>query len=258
MSYSYGLLHFKSQTAGQGGRGAPGVGFNLTADGNYDMVNKKLENVAEGTNPTDAITLKQLGAVDFETITRDIDLHNTYNVINRDVVVSRKESVFPMQTHLDMGNQFLYNVKTRINNDQGANKSYVDQHVAKAGNTMSGDLNIGVNSILNLPPPQENNQPTTKTYVDNGFLKLSGGLMTGNLDMRNNKIFNLPTPTGDAQRTPKPYVDTNFLKLTGGHITGIVSRNTQSTAFVKRLLNYQEMRFGLWRKGTHLSGKDSI
>lgn len=123
---------------------------------------------------------------------------------------------------------------------------------------MSGDLNMGVNSILNLPPPQENNQPTTKTYVDNGFLKLSGSLMTGNLDMRNNKIFNLPTPTGDAQPTPKPYVDTNFLKLTGGHITGILSRNTQSTAFVKRLLNYQEMRFGLWRKGTHLSGKDSI
>lgn len=45
--------------------------------------------------------------------------------------VSRKESVFPMQTHLDMGNNYIYNVQTPINNDQGANKSYVDQHVAK-------------------------------------------------------------------------------------------------------------------------------
>ena len=51
------LLNFKSQTSGQRERGKPGVGFNLTLDGNYDMVNKKLANVADGTNPTDAITL---------------------------------------------------------------------------------------------------------------------------------------------------------------------------------------------------------
>ena len=59
-SYSNGLLlllNFKSQTSGQRERGKPGVGFNLTLDGNYDMVNEKLANVADGTNPTDAITL---------------------------------------------------------------------------------------------------------------------------------------------------------------------------------------------------------
>ena len=44
----------------------------------------------------------------------------------RDVFVSRKESVFPMQTHLDLGNNYIYNVQTPINNDQGANKSYID------------------------------------------------------------------------------------------------------------------------------------
>lgn len=82
LSYSNGLLNLESQTSGQGERGRPGVGFNLTSDGNYDMVNKKLANVADGTNPTDAITLKQLDAVDFETITSDIDLQDTYNVIN--------------------------------------------------------------------------------------------------------------------------------------------------------------------------------
>ena len=96
-----------------------------------------------------------------------IDLKGTYNVINskqqtfsemnesrntfvyyedlRDVFVSRKESVFPMQTHLDMGNNYIHNVKTPINNDKGANKSYVDQYVAKAGDAMSSDLNMGNN-----------------------------------------------------------------------------------------------------------------
>ena len=56
MSYSSGLLNFKSQTSGQGERGTPGVGFNLAADGNYDMVNKKVINVAKGTASSDAIT----------------------------------------------------------------------------------------------------------------------------------------------------------------------------------------------------------
>ena len=126
LSYSNGLLNLKSQTSGQGERGRPGVGFNLTSDGNYDMVNEKLANLADGTNPTDAITLQKLDAVDFQRITRDIDLQDTYNVINskqktfnemnarrntlvcfedvRDVFVSRKESVFPMASYLDMGN----------------------------------------------------------------------------------------------------------------------------------------------------------
>ena len=39
MRNSNGLLNFKNQTFGQGERGKPGVGFNITSDGNYDMVN---------------------------------------------------------------------------------------------------------------------------------------------------------------------------------------------------------------------------
>ena len=41
MRNSNGLLNFKNQTSGQGERGKPGVGFNLTSDGNYDIVNIK-------------------------------------------------------------------------------------------------------------------------------------------------------------------------------------------------------------------------
>ena len=41
--------------------GAPGIGFNLSSDGNY-MVNKKLANVAKGTASIDAITKNQLDA----------------------------------------------------------------------------------------------------------------------------------------------------------------------------------------------------
>lgn len=62
----------------------------------------------------------------------------------RDVFVSRKESVFPKQTHLHKGNNYIYNVKTPVNNDQGANKVYVDQKVAKSGDKMSGILDMEI------------------------------------------------------------------------------------------------------------------
>ena len=41
-------------------QGSPGVGFSLTKDGNYDMVNKKLKNVGEGVESSDAVTKRQL------------------------------------------------------------------------------------------------------------------------------------------------------------------------------------------------------
>ena len=41
-------------------RGSPGVGFSLTRDGNYDMNNKKLKNVGEGVESSDAVTKHQL------------------------------------------------------------------------------------------------------------------------------------------------------------------------------------------------------
>lgn len=39
-------------------QGAPGVGFNLTSDGNYDMRKKKMTNLAGGTDPNDGDTKK--------------------------------------------------------------------------------------------------------------------------------------------------------------------------------------------------------
>ena len=69
LSYSNGLLNFKSKTSGQGERGIPGVGFNLTSGGNYDMVNKKLANV-------------DTAMIDKHDNNHNIDLKDTYNVIN--------------------------------------------------------------------------------------------------------------------------------------------------------------------------------
>ena len=149
--------------------------------------------MAEGTASSDAITKHQLDTamIDKHDNNQNIDLKNTYNVINskqqtfsemnanrntlvcyedvRDVFVSRKESVFPKQTHLDMGNNNMYNIKTPVNNDQGANKSYADSKVAKAGGTMSGVLDMNNNKIINTAESTNDADVLNKAYIENGF-----------------------------------------------------------------------------------------
>ena len=55
MSYSNGLLPSSSTTTSPQ-RGLPGVGFELTDDGNYDIDGKRLTNVAEPVDGKDATT----------------------------------------------------------------------------------------------------------------------------------------------------------------------------------------------------------
>ena len=68
----------------RGPTGASGTGVNLTLDGNYDMVNKKLANMAEGTASTDAIAKNQLDTAVGNKHGNDqnMNLKDTYNVIN--------------------------------------------------------------------------------------------------------------------------------------------------------------------------------
>ena len=113
----------------------------------------------EGTVSNNAITKHELDTamIDKHDNNQDIDLTDTYNVSNskqqtfneintnwktlvcyedvRDVLVSCKQSVFPIETHLDMGNNYIYNVKTPISNDQSAYNQYVDSALSKKVNT---------------------------------------------------------------------------------------------------------------------------
>ena len=66
----------------RGIQGAPGVGFNLTADGNYDMIDKKLTNVGDWVSPNDAVTRKQLDNAEVGDIKADINFKNSYNIQN--------------------------------------------------------------------------------------------------------------------------------------------------------------------------------
>ena len=237
----------------KGIQGAPGVGFNLTSDGNYDMNKKRLTNVGDGVSPSDAVTRKQLDSSGVGDIKADINLKYSYNIKNSkertfdqlkaDVnsLVSYEEvrenfiginEAEAMKTYLDMGKNFIYNVKTPTANDQAANKSYVDttatntmnaaalihatkqelaNYLKKDGtDAMTGNLNMTNNEINNLPAPNGPTQPTPLAFTDLKYLRVAGtNKMTNNLNMDNKGIINLKPPTSNTDAATKKYVDDN-------------------------------------------------
>ncbi|CAH3131269.1 unnamed protein product, partial [Porites lobata] len=142
------------RTFGQGETGRPGVGFNLTSDGKYDTVNKKLANVAEGTASSDAITKHELDTamIDKHDNNQNIDLKNTYNVIN-----SKQQTC------------------NEMNGSRNALVCYENIRDVFVSDTRFNMVN---HKIINLGDPTSNKDATNKAYVDTNFLKLSGGDIT--------------------------------------------------------------------------------
>ena len=184
----------------RGIQGAPGVGFNLTADGNYDMTGKKLTNVGTPTDNSDAATKKYVhdnssrsgaGTTSRLTVDSIIDMKDIYRILN---------------------------LKAPIDADEPATKQYADiRFLYRDGShPMTGDLNMNNKKIVGLPNPTDDKQPVTRGYGNVSYLKLDGSKkMTGNLDMNNKQINNLPLPTGNNQPTPLGFSDLKYLHVAG-------------------------------------------
>ena len=125
----------------RGIQGAPGVGFSLTADGNYDMIGKKLTNVGAPSANTDAATKKY---------------------VDDNSSGSPTTSRLTVNSNIDMKDRYrILNLKSPSDVDDAATKSYTDNNFLNLDGTkkMSGNLDMDNNQILNLPAPTvENNQ----------------------------------------------------------------------------------------------------
>ena len=182
----------------KGVQGAPGVGFNLTADGNYDMVGKKLTNVGAPTSDTDSATKKY------------VDTHSG----------GGKTSLITVDSNIDMKSQFsITKLKTPSDNDDAATKKYVDDSKVDGSvflkldgtRQMTGNLDMNNKRIINLPAPTGSKQPIPLAYGDLAYLHVDGSnMMTNNMNMNNKKIINLITPTNNSDATTKKYVDDNI------------------------------------------------
>ena len=189
----------------KGVQGAPGVGFNLTADGNYDMVGKKLTNVGNPTSDTDSATKKYVdthsgGKTSLITVDSNIDMKDTYRILN---------------------------LKSPSDADEPVTKNYAESNFFQRDGSqqMTGDVNMNNKKIKNLSSPTANSDAAPKKYVDDSkvdgsvFLKLDGTRpMTGNLNMNNKRIFNIPNPTGPKQPIPLAYGDLTYLHVDGSNM----------------------------------------
>ena len=194
----------------RGLQGSPGVGFNLTKDGNYDMLNKKLKNVGEGVESSDAITKHQL----------EVSMNTKLNKTSLSNYVKKNSP--EVGADLDMKGYAIKNMKVTPGNDASAtSRKYVDRKIAtKADKTslasyvkndspeVSADFDMKGFAIKNMKvTPGNDASATSRKYVDgklntkadkndlNGYLKLDGtSQMQGNLEMNNKRITRLPEP----------------------------------------------------------------
>ena len=166
MGYSNGQLETSSGT-GQGERGEPGlpgIGFNLTDDGNFDLDSKRLTDVADPVDDGDAATKKY---VDDENARQDIAINSK---AGKDEV-----ALLSAKDNIDMSNFRIYNLPLPAGPRQPATKTYVDQK-----NTQQ---DIATNS---------------KAEGDEVLLLDGSKSMTGNLQMGKKKITDLGDGSDDG------------------------------------------------------------
>ena len=230
----------RSHPFARGIQGAPGVGFNLTSSGDYDMINKKLRNVGAPASNTDAATKKYVddnsggGKTSLITVDSNIDMKDTYRILNlktpidadepatkqyADIRFLYRDGSHPMTGDLNMTNKSVKNLPNPADDKQPVTRGYGNASYLKIDGTsvMQGGLNMNNNQLYNLKSvPTDMSQATSKYYVDNNFLNLDGSKkMTGNLDMNNKQINNLPLPTGNNQPTPLGFTDLKYLHVAG-------------------------------------------
>ena len=205
----------------RGLRGSPGVGFSLTSDGNYDMNHKKLKNVGEGVESSDAVTKHQLETEINSKINTSPSLNNYVKKDSPEVAAD-----------LDMKGFGIKNLKVTPANDASAtsrkyvdgklntkaDKSVLSQYIKRDGSIqMVGGLQMNGNRITGLTNvPYYNGGAANKRYVDtklndkanksdlnnkadksdlNDYLKLDGTTpMQGGINMNNKRITRLPDP----------------------------------------------------------------
>ena len=186
----------------KGIQGAPGVGFRLTADGNYDISGKKLTNVGAPTANADAATKKY---VDDKSRTNS-------------GTAPSKSSTLTIDSNIDMKDRFrILNLKHPVDADEPATKQWSDsKFLDRAGDRgMISNLDLNSHKIIELGTPTANTDAATKKYVDDVEAQtLSSANTPRNINMQSRyRITNLQSPVDPhTNHQQKVMLTTLFLK----------------------------------------------
>ena len=245
MSYTNGILnHDDSQGLGKIGlRGLPGIGFKLDANNDYDMQNKKLVNVKQGTNNNDVVTKSQLDSeiakipsVDTskfmlkagDTMTGSLivpkDNYPVHGNLNKVISYESQREIFlskieggRMEQHIDMGGLNIVNLKSPTASNHASNKGYVDNSVKNKADLSKTTTQTfqGRIQVPDFDPSSHSESDIVNLKdINNTFLnKNKGGVMKNPITflstlLNNQKqINNLGTPRYNSSAANKSYVD---------------------------------------------------
>ena len=124
MSYSNGLLPSTTSSTNEPQRGLPGIGFKLTADGNFDINGKLLTNVAGPVNGDDATNKNY---VDTENAKQNIAIADkaSKNDLDSKLNINGSNS---MISDLNLNNNKVINISGGTNNGDAVNYGQLLSH----------------------------------------------------------------------------------------------------------------------------------
>lgn len=164
---------------------------------------KEVELIQDQTKDTYRIKLNDGTAVDIPM-----------EVYNYELLVQKLAQLSNLETVLD--NEIETRQEKDAEHDAAIQKNAEDilTKVSKAGDTMTGNLNMGGNTVTGLKDPVSASDAVTLDYFNKNkeggggvYLELAGGTMGGNINMSGNKITNLPSPTEANDPVTKAYTD---------------------------------------------------
>ena len=179
-----------------------------TGTGTYNFTGAVV-NVAAPKQDTNAATKKYVDDIN-TALTAAIDAEEQRATEAEDALGQRIDSEAEARADEDAElNAAIEEVKGQVENLTDG--TTVLPYVKKAGDTMTGALDMGNNKVTNVAAPAANSDAVNKGYVDTAvsgltdgttalpYVKKAGDTMTGAL--------NLPAPTADANAANKKYVD---------------------------------------------------
>ena len=202
MSFYNGILNHYDESGSvniKGARGAPGIGFKLDLNNDYDMQNKKLVNVKQGTNNNDVITKSQL---DIKTSllngSRPSYVVNDKAAIYSSTGALHAQSLYLKDTPDNAGNSDEIRIMTEHQSRSNVHLNIPDiQNFDGYGGRpksefmiTSVDQNVTGKKVfenIEVHDPTSNNQAANKNYVDfkiannDQFVKKTGDVLTGDL-----------------------------------------------------------------------------
>ena len=243
-----GYINGDTNEKTSGSEGAPGppgpsgTGFKLTQNGNFDLENKKLTSVAEGTESGDAVTKHQLEVgLSTKPNPTDVILVDGTTHMTGDLDLRGNKLILP--GGIEMNRKIITNLDTDENDDLSAvnmitlKKFHPDAPAHTHEVLKNIDLKGNFNVVQSKPQTtsdliQHYNNLFSFNDAKNCFVARGEGMpvlpMKIDLDLGGKTIFNVKTPTGDDQGVNKKYVDDEVntcLPKSGGTMTGGIYMN---------------------------------